>query len=111
MDPTAALSIGRVRAVRTAVGARDQARRLPHGRADRTWTCAAADAVGARLDRQIPGGRRRSFESAGEGCLSRRRAVWHRGGWIAELLADASGERGIAGGATGLLRFRSSTPR
>jgi hypothetical protein len=36
-----------------AMDPRDQARRLPHGGADRRWRSSTADAIRSRLDRQI----------------------------------------------------------
>jgi hypothetical protein len=64
-------------AERPAMDPRDQARRLSHDGADRRWRGSTADAIRARLDRQISFDCSRAREGQGQVRLSRRRALRH----------------------------------
>jgi len=107
LRPSPTFPAGREAAVGGAMAARNQTRRLPNSCAHRERSRPTAHPHRARLDRQISERHRRTREPERKDRLYRRRTLWRRRRWFAELRPDAGGDRWRARRAARLLRFRS----
>src|SRR5271165_3515578 len=110
MDQAAALQARGKSPERTLVGPRDQVRRLPHRRSDRSRRRPATYPFRARLDRQVSRHRRRARDTESRIRLSRRRALRRSPGRRDLLRAHAASLRSRRRRSR-LFRLRSSRSR